>query len=174
MGLAFSNMESLREAVQRRQGVYHSRRRGLWIKGLTSGNTQELLRIDLDCDRDAMRFVTRQGGAGFCHHDTWTCWGDDRGVAPLARRLAERASEAPEGSYTARLLADPELLRAKLVEEAQELAAAPTDEVAHEAADLIYFTLVAMARAGVPLAEVERQLDLRSLRLTRRPGDAKE
>ena len=50
-------------AVERRVGAYHSRTRGLWVKGETSGATQELLKIDLDCDRDALRFTVRQAGA---------------------------------------------------------------------------------------------------------------
>ena len=175
LGLAYSDADSLSEAVRSGRGVYHSRSRGLWIKGETSGATQELLAVDLDCDRDALRFTVSQNDPGFCHLDTMTCWGDDRGVAALARRLAQRATEAPDGSYTRRLLDDPDLLRAKLAEEADELAAAESPaEVAHEAADLLYFTLTAMARAGVPLAEVASELDRRALKITRRPGNAKE
>ena len=175
MGLAWSNLDSLREAVTSRRGVYHSRRRGLWLKGETSGNTQELLRVDADCDRDTLRFTVRQSGAGFCHTGQWTCWGDDAGLPRLAKRLARRVAEAPEGSYTKRLLDDPDLLGAKLKEESGELAAAQTpDHVAEEAADVIYFALVAMARAGVDLAEVEAVLDRRERRISRRPGDAKE
>ena len=71
------------------------------------------------------------------------------------------------------MLGDPELLRAKLVEEAQELASAEPDAAAEEAADLLYFTLVALVRAGVSWSEVERVLDQRRLRLSRRPGAAK-
>ena len=67
LGLCYSNDQSVLEALKRCVGVYWSRTRGLWIKGLTSGATQELLRIDLDCDRDSMRFVVRQAGSGFCH-----------------------------------------------------------------------------------------------------------
>ena len=64
LGLAYSSHESLREAVRTRTGVYSSRKRGLWVKGATSGATQELIRVDLDCDRDTLRFVVRQvGGA---------------------------------------------------------------------------------------------------------------
>ena len=88
--------------------------------------------------------------------------------------IAERRDAAPEGSYTRRLFTLPGLLEAKLVEEAGELGEArDADAVAHEAADVIYFALAAAARAGVPLAEIERQLDLRSRKVTRRPGDAK-
>ncbi len=174
LGLAWSNEESLAAAIDRRQGIYHSRRRGLWVKGETSGAVQELLRVDPDCDRDALRFTVRQSAPGFCHEDTWTCWGEDRGLGRLARLLRERVEDAPPGSYTARLFGDPDLLRAKLVEEAAELAEASSPEhVAEEAADLLYFTLVAMARSGVDLAPVESILDARGRRQTRRPGDAK-
>lgn len=175
LGLAWSDGESLSEAVRSGRGVYHSRSRGLWIKGEISGASQELLAVDLDCDRDALRFTVAQKDPGFCHLDSRSCWGDDGGVTVLARRLASRAVAAPEGSYTRRLLDDPVLLRAKLAEEAGELAAAETPaEVVHEAADLLYFTLTAMARAGVPLADVAAELDRRALKLTRRAGDAKD
>ena len=70
---------SLRQAVRTRRGVYCSRSRGIWVKGETSGCRQDLLRVDLDCDRDAMRFTVRQHGSGFCHNHTWTCWGDSKG-----------------------------------------------------------------------------------------------
>lgn len=173
LGLVYSDLESVRAAVKHKRGAYHSRSRGLWIKGESSGNMQQLKRISLDCDRDAMRFVVRQVGEGFCHNDTWTCWGDDWGVEKLLRRLGARLDHAPEGSYTKRLFDDPALLKAKLLEEAAELADAKPENVAHEAADLLYFTLTAMARSGVDVAAVERELMRRSLRLTRRPGDSK-
>jgi phosphoribosyl-ATP pyrophosphohydrolase len=174
LGLAWSSRESLTRALEDRRGVYHSRSRGLWVKGEKSGATQELLRVDVDCDRDALRFTVRQGGRGFCHKGTWTCFGGARGLPNLARRIAERVATAPAGSYTRRLLDDPDLLTAKLAEEAGELAAAcgPQD-AAFEAADVFYFTLVALAREIGALADVERELDRRALRVRRRPGDAK-
>ena len=171
LGLAYSSLESLRVAIEERRGVYWSRKRALWRKGETSGATQELLRVDLDCDRDTLRFTVRQAGPGFCHRGTRTCWGEERGLTRLRRRLA---GPATEGSYTARLLRDPALLHAKLVEEAAELAEARgISAVVAEAADLFYFATVAMVRAGVPLSDVSAELDRRMLRLTRRGGDAK-
>ena len=169
LGLVYSSAESIREAVRRGQGVYQSRSRGLWIKGASSGAVQELVRIDLDCDRDGPRFVVRQRDPGFCHLDTRTCWGEESGLGRLARRLAARRSAAPEGSYTARLLADPALLAAKLREEAAELGEARARaDVIHEAADLLYFTLARLAAEGIDLAEVEAHLDGRALKVTRR------
>ena len=60
LGLAWSNRESLNAALVERRGIYWSRRRGLWEKGATSGAGQTLHRIDVDCDRDALRFVVDQ------------------------------------------------------------------------------------------------------------------
>ncbi len=174
LGLVYSSAESLREAIRERRGVYHSRSRGLWVKGQTSGDIQELRRIDLDCDRDALRFVVRQKGRGFCHLHQDTCWGDLAGLAALERTITARLADAPEGSYTKRLLEDPALLRAKLQEEAGELAEAEdVDDVRHEAADLLYFAMTRMAAAGVSLADVASELDRRARKVTRRPGDAK-
>lgn len=169
LGLVYSSEHSIREAVRRRRGVYQSRTRGLWVKGETSGHTQELIRIDLDCDRDSPRFVVRQKGVGFCHLDTWTCWGEDAGLGRLERTLQARRAAAPPGSYTAKLLADPALLAAKLREEAGELAEAKgREDVVWEAADLLYFALARLAAEGIDLAEVEVHLDRRALKVTRR------
>jgi phosphoribosyl-ATP pyrophosphohydrolase len=173
LGLVYSSRESLKMAVELRQGIYHSRRRGLWIKGADSGNTQDLLRIDLDCDRDSLRFTVRQHGSGFCHNGRYGCWGNAEGLKALEKRIRERIATPEAGSYTARLLTEPGLLGAKLIEEAQELDMARGETVAEEAADLFYFGLVALARSGISLHDVERILDRRSRKVTRRPGDAK-
>ena len=102
-------------------------------------------------------------------------WGPSCGLPALSRRLLERVQNAPPGSYTRRLIVDPSLLRSKLIEEAKELAdAADLDDVIHETADVIYFALVAAARGEVPLIDIGNCLDQRALKLTRRPGDAKE
>lgn len=174
LGLAYSDEASVRAAIDGGVGAYHSRKRGLWIKGQGSGDRQTLLRAAPDCDRDTLRFTVRQEGRGFCHVGTRTCFGDDGGIPDLARLLNARALDAPQGSYTKRLLTEPGLLGAKLCEEARELSEAedPRD-VAWEAADVLYFTLVALARAGVPLEAVEAELDRRSRKVTRRPGNAK-
>jgi phosphoribosyl-ATP pyrophosphohydrolase len=174
LGLAWSDLESLRAALAERRGVYRSRSRGIWRKGEMSGATQELVAVTADCDRDALRFVVRQRGAGFCHRATWSCFGERGGLDALMQTARARRDTAAIGSYTRRLLDDPGLLEAKLVEEAGELAGARERErVAEEAADLFYFAAVALARADVSLAEVERILDERARRVTRRPGDAK-
>jgi phosphoribosyl-ATP pyrophosphohydrolase len=169
LGLCYSNLESLKAALERGVGVYHSRARGLWIKGETSGATQELLRVTVDCDRDCLRFTVRQAGSGFCHRSTRTCWGEDQGLPQLLRRLEARRRSAPEGSYAARLFGDPAMLGAKLREEADELATAPDrGNAIDEAADLLFFTLATLAARGIALDEVEAVLDRRALKVTRR------
>lgn len=175
LGLTWSSAESLDRAVDRRRGIYQSRRRGLWEKGATSGSTQDLLRIDVDCDRDALRFTVRQHGDGFCHLETRSCWGEDAGVGRLSRRLGRLVGETrPQGSNTVGLLNDPGLLAAKLREEADELATATSPEdVVAEAADVLYFTLVKAVAAGVAFEDIEHELDRRALRVKRRAMEPK-
>jgi phosphoribosyl-ATP pyrophosphohydrolase/phosphoribosyl-AMP cyclohydrolase/histidinol dehydrogenase len=64
LGLVYSSQESLAESLRTGTGVYQSRKRGLWYKGSTSGDTQELIRISLDCDQDCLKFTVRQQGRG--------------------------------------------------------------------------------------------------------------
>lgn len=175
LGLAWSNAESLRRAVAERRGIYWSRsRNALWIKGESSGNVQRLIAVDPDCDRDALRFTVRQEGTGFCHRGTRSCFGDRFDLGALERVIAARQAAAAGESGTARLFRQGGLLESKLVEEAGELArAADRDDVVREAADLTYFMLAALARAGATLADVEAELGLRRLRVTRRPMEAK-
>lgn len=173
LGMCWSSAASLRQAITERRGIYHSRRRGVWIKGESSGATQELLSVAADCDRDTLRFTVRQVGAGFCHNATRTCWGNDRGLRQLMRRVAVVQPDADNASLTARLLASPDLLAAKLREEAAELAQ-PDAEIVAEAADLLYFTVARLAAGGVTLADVDDELDRRAARVSRRACVAKE
>ncbi|MDQ7825279.1 MAG: phosphoribosyl-ATP diphosphatase [Candidatus Eremiobacteraeota bacterium] len=173
LGLVYSGPDSLRKAVAERKGVYHSRGRGIWVKGAQSGNWQELVSITPDCDRDTLLFTVRQHGEGFCHRRSYSCFGEARGLQALEKRIMQKLQKPEEGSYTRRLASEKGLLKAKLLEEAGELARAKGDEVTAEAADLLYFTMVAMARAGVTLSSVEEELARRALKVTRRPGNAK-
>ena len=173
LGLVYSSEESVGEAIRTQTGVYQSRKRGLWYKGATSGDTQELIRLSLDCDNDALKFVVRQKGR-FCHLEQSGCFGDLKGLAKLEQTLLSRKQSAPAGSYTARLFSDEKLLRAKIMEEAEELCDAKTpEEVSFEAADLIYFALTRAVSAGVTLADIEKSLDAKSFKVKRRTGDAK-
>lgn len=174
LGLVYSNEESVAESLRCGRGVYHSRKRGLWRKGDTSGDWQELVRVSFDCDNDCLLVVARQQGHGFCHLQTSTCFGDYRGLSKLQKTLQSRKRSAPEGSYTARLFSDSKMLNAKIMEEAAELCEASTkDEIAAEAADVLYFALTKATAAGVSLEDIERNLDAKSVKVKRRKGDAK-
>ena len=110
---------------------------------------QDLLRILLDCDSDTLKFVVHQQGLGFCHLNTWTCFGASSGLPLLMNTLKSRKQSAPPGSYTDRLYNDNKLLHAKICEEAEELCEAESkEEIVWEAADVLYFTFVKCAKAG--------------------------
>ena len=168
--LAYTNAEAL--AATRRTGELHlwSRSRGeLWHKGATSGHTQAVRAIRYDCDGDAILALVEPAGPA-CHTGERTCFhrGELEPPAPhevlpgLERTIAARADGAPEGSYTARLLADPPFTGAKVEEEAEEVARAAREEsderVAEEAADVLYHLAVLLRGRGLSLADAEEVL----------------
>lgn len=178
LGLVYSSNESIIAALKCGRGVYYSRSRNqLWRKGDTSGHYQKLHRIDLDCDKDAIRFIVTQCGndvPAFCHLNTSTCWGKPFGIRSLELTLKSRIENVPKGSYTARLLNDDLFLRDKLVEEAQELSETNTKQhTIQEFADILYFALVKATKNGICMDDVVVELDKRSRKVTRRKGDSK-
>ncbi|KAF9434950.1 trifunctional histidinol dehydrogenase [Entomortierella beljakovae] len=174
LGLVYSSLESVVESFRTRQGVYFSRSRGLWHKGASSGSTQDLIKVQVDCDSDALQYTVHQHGTGFCHNNIRGCFGPSSGIAHLNQTLENRKVSAPAGSYTQRLFKDDNLVKSKIMEEAEELCEATTPEdIAWETADLIYFALVKCVANGVTLRDVEQQLENRSRKITRRPGNAK-
>jgi phosphoribosyl-ATP pyrophosphohydrolase/phosphoribosyl-AMP cyclohydrolase len=174
--VAFSDREALSASLATGDLHFRSRSRGsLWRKGETSDNVLSVVSLHGDCDADTVLALVRPAGPA-CHTGDTSCFGtgaepawdtspghESTSAGTLARldaTLADRASERPEGSYTARLLDDPNLRLKKLGEESAELVAAlARSDVARateEAADLVYHTLVALRAEGIGL---DRLLD---------------
>ena len=123
--LAYSSAASLTRALTEGKGIYYSRsRQELWEKGLTSGCTQDLKAVRADCDRDALLFQVKQVGPA-CHRGRHSCFGSRRfGMEALFQVLAKRRENLPDGSYSATLFRDRELLLRKIMEEAFEVTRA--------------------------------------------------
>lgn len=168
--MAWMNEEALERTLATGQLHYWSRSRSeLWRKGATSGHTQALVSLSLDCDSDALLALVRQEGPA-CHTGTTTCWTDRQLDGPdsepvlpaLARLIAQRAAELPAGSWTTRLLTEGTLAEEKVSEEAAEVVARAQgegdDSLAHELADLWYHSLVLAAKHGVTLDDVLHEL----------------
>jgi phosphoribosyl-ATP pyrophosphohydrolase/phosphoribosyl-AMP cyclohydrolase len=166
--LAYVNREALERTMETGEMHLWSRSRDeLWHKGETSGNVQRVRELRYDCDADAVLALVDPAGPA-CHTGERTCFfralGGDESSIPvthealpeLERTLQSRKAERPEGSYTTELLADPELIGAKVREEADEVARAVAGEsderVAEEAADVLYHLEVALLSRDVPLA----------------------
>ncbi|KAF9485289.1 histidine biosynthesis trifunctional-protein [Pholiota conissans] len=174
LGLVYSSRQSIKESIITGKGVYQSRKHGLWRKGETSGATQDVVRIRLDCDSDSLEFRVLQHGTGFCHLNRQSCFSEASGLPALEKTLRSRFENAPKGSYTKRLFDDAKLLQSKIMEEADELCTAETKEdVAFEAADLFYFALTKCIAMGVGLSDIEQSLDKKAKKISRRPGHAK-
>jgi phosphoribosyl-AMP cyclohydrolase / phosphoribosyl-ATP pyrophosphohydrolase len=162
--LSYSSPQSLAIALREGVGIYFSRSRDrLWRKGETSGDEQRLVRVALDCDRDAVIFYVEQTGST-CHTGADRCFDS----APftwerLMDRIEARARSGGATSYTRKLLANRQLLGEKIVEEAEEVVSAVTrDEIAWECADLLYFMSVRIREGGVGIEDVMAQLAARA------------
>ncbi|TVR04385.1 MAG: bifunctional phosphoribosyl-AMP cyclohydrolase/phosphoribosyl-ATP diphosphatase HisIE [Deltaproteobacteria bacterium] len=168
--MAWMNGATLDETIATGRMVYWSRSRSArWAKGETSGATQTVRSLHLDCDGDAVLALVEQAGAGACHRGTRTCWdpaeGDpalDAGPRPvfaaLWNRVTDRDVRRPEGSYTTSLLeAGVDRAGKKLGEEAVEVVIAAknaaagqgTAELAEESADLLYHLFVLWRSVGI-------------------------
>lgn len=168
--LAYMNEEALR--LSRETGELHlfSRSRNeLWHKGATSGNTQAVKALRVDCDSDAVLALVEPAGPA-CHTGERTCFhkGQTEPQLPyealpgLERTLTDRKANPQEGSYTNRLLADPPFIGEKVQEEAEEVARAAREEtderVANEAADVLYHLTVLLHSRGLTLKDAEEVL----------------
>ena len=167
--LAYMNDEALRRTRETGEVHLYSRSRAeQWHKGATSGHTQAVKALRFDCDLDAVLALVEPAGPA-CHTGERTCFHNgDLDAAPhevlpgLERTIDDRAANAPEGSYTAELLADPERVGEKVQEEAEEVARAAREEsderVAEEAADVLYHLAVLLRSRGLALADAEEVL----------------
>jgi phosphoribosyl-ATP pyrophosphohydrolase/phosphoribosyl-AMP cyclohydrolase len=181
--LAYANAEAV--ARTRETGELHlwSRSRDeLWHKGATSGNTQAVKALRVDCDGDALLALVEPAGPA-CHTGERTCFftGDTEPVPfevlpSLERTLVARQAERPEGSYTVTLLDNPAHIGEKVEEEAEEVARAAREEtddrVDNEAADVLYHLLVLLRSRDRTLANVVEVLRGRGAIGGRRDGGA--
>lgn len=93
--VAFMNRESLRRTLTEGLTCFWSRsRQEYWVKGLTSGNTQKVIRVAVDCDQDCLLVVVeQQGDAVACHTGKRTCF--YRGLAAGTSQLTELDPDRP-------------------------------------------------------------------------------
>jgi phosphoribosyl-ATP pyrophosphohydrolase/phosphoribosyl-AMP cyclohydrolase len=179
--VAWANREALELTAQSKAAHFWSRsRQALWRKGESSGHTLAVRELRIDCDGDVVLYLVDPVGPS-CHTGATSCFyrraGDDGAIvaddgppdppalvlARVAEVIAERRRARPEKSYVVSLLdAGLPKISGKITEEARELVEAlPENDAAHtahEAADLIFHTLVGLEAAGVPLDAVFAEL----------------
>lgn len=174
--LAWMSQASLERTLAEGETWFWSRSRSeLWHKGATSGNTQRVRAIVLDCDQDALLVLVDQTGVA-CHTGAVSCFHEPAAgpapqpfaaIAELNRVVADRAAAAdPDASYTARLLAKGiDTVCKKVGEEATEVVLAAKGrehaQIVYESADLLYHLAVLWQATGVDFAEVAAELESR-------------
>lgn len=170
--LAYMNEESLRISIKEGRTCFYSRsRQTLWRKGETSGNTQQIVSITADCDKDALVVEVVKNGPA-CHLGTESCFNDvlyqSESVNPfsmeeLYRLIEGRKIEKKEGSYTTYLFEQGiDKILKKVGEENTEVIVAGKGgdkaETIFEIADLTYHVLVLMVQMGISTKDVLAEL----------------
>lgn len=173
--VAFADRQAIDATLRTGEMHYHSRSRGLWHKGGSSGNTQRVVALTADCDNDAVLAQVIPAGPA-CHTGATTCF-TTPGVSPppsdalaaLDATIAVRSAASAEGgatSYTRTLLGDRNLRLKKIGEEAAELVLACADSdperATSEAADLLYHIMVALRALDIRLSDVREELARRA------------
>jgi phosphoribosyl-ATP pyrophosphohydrolase/phosphoribosyl-AMP cyclohydrolase len=178
--LAWADRAALERTLTTREGTYYSRSRGeQWIKGLTSGHTQRVLDVSLDCDGDAVLYRVEQIGPA-CHTGERSCFhtpllasaespsegGLDGVLERVYATIAERLRTLPEHSYVTRLHAGGlDRVLKKVAEESGEVLLEAKngnrEGLAQETADLLFHTLFALAEVGVTPGDVAQVLKSR-------------
>ena len=173
--VAFADRDAIDATLRTGEMHYRSRSRGLWHKGATSGNTQKLVSLTADCDRDTILARVIPAGPA-CHTGAITCF-TVPGVSPppsdafavLDATIDKRATSAPATGapgYTRKLLDNRNLRMKKIGEEAAELVLACADSdperATSEAADLLYHTMVALHALGIRLSDVREEMARRA------------
>jgi phosphoribosyl-ATP pyrophosphohydrolase/phosphoribosyl-AMP cyclohydrolase len=180
--LAYMNQESLLKSVETGETWFFSRSRNeLWHKGATSGNTQRIVEMKLDCDQDAIVVLVEPAGPA-CHKGTESCfeervYGEEAGrsaadlaayeiLYTLEKVIEEREKTRPEGAYTTYLFEKgvDKILKKVGEESAEVIIAAKNrdkEELKWESADLIYHLMVLLREQDLPFNEVLRVLNKR-------------
>ena len=175
--LAYMNKESLEKTLETGETWFYSRsRKSLWHKGETSGNTQSVVDLKYDCDKDALLvFVNPKGPA--CHTGAVSCFsqeptdrktrlGEYQILQTLEQVILKREQERPEGAYTTYLFEKgvDKILKKVGEESAEVIIAAKNrshEELKWEAADLLYHLQVLLVEQGLPFKEVLKTLEER-------------
>ena len=170
--LAYMNRESLEISLREGRTCFWSRsRQELWRKGETSGNTQEIVDIIADCDRDSLVVKVKKAGPA-CHLGNESCfvdrvWESDtlRDFSPdqLYKLIQGRQTDPKEGSYTSYLFDKGiDKILKKVGEETTEVIVAGKGgekvETVYEIADLYYHVMVLMVQMGITPEEVLSEL----------------
>ena len=168
--LAWMNDEALSRTLTTRRGTYWSRsRQQYWVKGETSGNTQHVREVRIDCDGDTLLVLVDQTGPA-CHTGAMSCFHQPVlagevpfSVAQLYDLVLDRKETMPEGAYTTYLFEQGiDKILKKVGEECTEvlIAGAKQDreETVYEIADLVYHVMVLMVEEGIPMKELAGEL----------------
>ncbi|MFO8028307.1 MAG: bifunctional phosphoribosyl-AMP cyclohydrolase/phosphoribosyl-ATP diphosphatase HisIE [Cyclonatronaceae bacterium] len=171
--LGYMNREALQTTLDTGKVTFFSRsKKRLWMKGESSGNVLNVVRIQKDCDNDAL-LVEADPAGPTCHTGETSCFhefeyepgGDLTFLNELQELLYDRREKLPEGSYTSKMFrAGRDKLAQKVGEEAVETVIAAKnsrEELTYEASDLLFHLMMLLAGEDMKLEDLVAELKKR-------------
>lgn len=170
--LGYMNREAYEQSLTSGRVTFYSRsRQALWVKGETSGNFLNIVKMEVDCDGDTLLIQAHPEGPT-CHTGTGTCWGEQNQASSLLfleelqQVIEKRRKEMPEGSYTTRLFTEGiNKIAQKVGEEALEAVIEATngsnERLIYEGSDLLYHLLVMLTHKGLRITDLTDELRVR-------------
>ena len=166
--LGYMNKEAFQKTKETEQVTFYSRsKKRIWVKGEESGNFLKLVKIKVDCDKDAI-LITANPQGPTCHTGTDSCWGEINQshygfLTELEEIITERKKTNDDNSYVASLFREGiNKIAQKVGEEAVETVIEAKDENSelflNESADLLFHLLILLKEKGFSLNDVEAVL----------------
>ena len=162
--LGYSNKNSLKKTKKIGKVTFYSRsKKRLWTKGETSKNYLLFKKMFYDCDKDAILMLAQPCGPT-CHTNNYSCFKEkaDFSLNTLEQIIESRKNKNIKKSYTAKLLNNIDLIREKIIEEANEVILENSKQrIIEESADVIYHLMVLLAKKNIKLDDIEIELKSR-------------
>jgi phosphoribosyl-ATP pyrophosphohydrolase len=173
LGLTYTDARGIQESIDHRKCVFYSRdRKQKWVKGETSGNTQNILHVAVNCDRTCLLYIVE--GGDFCHLNSISCFGGFNHPAKgsllfLENIIKKNINSSDPNSYTKKIFGNHSQILSKILEEVEEISYSQSkDNLVYEISDLIYFLTLYSLSKGLEVKDISNELIKKHFRINRR------
>lgn len=161
-GLCYLNRQAIEKTCEERKLYRYSRKfNRILMKGETSGNIQNIIQINIDCDSDAL-LITVDSKKPFCHSGDHTCFNSQISIKGNLAVLADHVKmKIDSDSYSGKMQRNPQLALVKVMEEFWEVMVSHQENQVSECSDLLVHFIMYLNGIGVSLQDIFNELNAR-------------